>query len=108
MIVHKRVVNKTASEFLAQHKTTTTLCTRNNSYQTERPETGNRRLQRAEEVKRFVKGLNMKAFITRIMLLLYLMTRVYRFALRYTRVACQLVDCETTLNFSAGLQRHRK
>lgn len=40
------------------------------------------------------------------MLLLYLMAGVYCFTLRYTSAACQLVGCETTLNSSAGLQRH--
>lgn len=41
------------------------------------------------------------------MLLLYLIAGVYCFALQYTRVACHLVGCETTLNSSAGLQQRR-
>lgn len=43
--------------------------------------------------------------MTGIMLPLYLMARVYCFALQYTGVACHLVGCETTLNSSAGMQR---
>lgn len=60
---------------------------------------------RAEEVKRFVKGAKkMKAFITRIMLLLDLMAGVNCFAVQCTSVACQLVGCETTRDSHAATQ----